>query len=240
MNKRIRGSLLLVAFTLTLAACGTTTTTQQPTAVPAATAAQPTITSATALPEATEMSGMDHGSLATEMPMPTMMSEMATAVPTMDGMDHGSMPHGDAPYDALFIDSMIEHHQGAIDMANQALKEAEKPEIQTLAQEIIKAQEAEIAQMRQWRAAWYADLPDTGGMSMGMGDMEISSDTSKPFDQRFIEAMISHHEGAIAMAKDAQQNAEHAEIKTLAQEVITAQEAEIALMRQWLQTWFPQ
>ncbi|GAB4197298.1 MAG: DUF305 domain-containing protein [Roseiflexaceae bacterium] len=150
------------------------------------------------------------------------------------------MPHDDTPYDARFIDSMIEHHQGAIDMANQALQQAEKPEIKTLAQAIIQAQQSEIVQMRQWREAWYPDLPPTGGMSMSMGDMSISDDTSKPFDQRFIEAMIPHHEGAIAMAKDAQQNAERAEIKTLAETVITTQEAEIAQMRQWLQTWFPE
>lgn len=48
-------------------------------------------------------------------------------------------------------------------------------------------------------------------------------------------AMIAHHKGAIAMAKDAQQNAERSEIKTLADTIITAQEAEIAQMRQWQQ-----
>jgi uncharacterized protein (DUF305 family) len=75
-------------------------------------------------------------------------------------------------------------------------------------------------------------------MGMSMGDMEISTDTSKPFDQRFIEAMIAHHEGAIAMAKDAQQKAEKPEIKTLAQDIITAQEGEISQMRQWQTEWF--
>jgi uncharacterized protein (DUF305 family) len=92
--------------------------------------------------------------------------------------------------------------------------------------------------MQQWRKQWYPDLAPTAGISMDMGDMEISTDTSIPFDQRFITAMIAHHQGAIAMAKDAQQQAEHAEIKTLAQDIITAQEAEITQMQQWQQAWF--
>ncbi|KPV54817.1 hypothetical protein SE17_01390 [Kouleothrix aurantiaca] len=176
---------------------------------------------------------MDHGG---------MMATAAPAASATGGMDHGAMPTGEsnAPYDAQFIDSMIEHHQGAIDMANQALKEASRPELKTLAQNIITAQEAEIKQMQDWRKAWYPDLAATGGMDMDMGDMEVSGDTTVPFDQRFITAMIAHHEGAIAMAKDAGQKAEHSEIKTLAQAIITAQESEITQMQQWQKEWFGQ
>jgi uncharacterized protein (DUF305 family) len=171
---------------------------------------------------------------------PTVGSDAATTA-EMAGMDHDmSKTAGDEPYDALFIDSMIMHHQGAIEMANQALTEATKPEIKTLAEAIIKAQEAEIGQMQEWRKNWYPDLAPTTGMGMDMGTMEIDSDSGKPFDQRFIEAMIPHHEGAINMAKDAQQNAEYEEIKNLSGEIITAQEAEIGQMRQWLKDWYGQ
>jgi uncharacterized protein (DUF305 family) len=157
------------------------------------------------------------------------------------GMEHDmSKMEGEGPYDALFIDSMIMHHQGAIEMANQALKEATKPEVKALAEAVISAQEAEITQMQQWRQSWYPDLAPTAGMGMDMGTMEISSDTSKPFEQRFIEAMIPHHEGAIAMAKDAQQKAEHQEIKTLSGAIVTAQEGETTQMQQWLKEWFGQ
>jgi uncharacterized protein (DUF305 family) len=157
-------------------------------------------------------------------------------------MDHGTMPGmgaADAPYDVQFIDSMIVHHQGAIAMAEQVLAEPEaRQELKTLAENIVTAQEAEIEQMRQWREAWFPDLPETQGMGMEMGDMMISDDASIPFDQRFVEAMIAHHEGAIAMARDAQQKAERSEITSLADNIITAQESEIAQMRQWLQEWY--
>lgn len=208
--------LCVVFATLVMAACGTTST------------------GSGAAPTSAAMPGVDHGSMATAAPAATNMA----------GMDNGSMPMGtataNAPYDAQFIDSMIMHHQGAIDMANQALKQGQRQEIKDLATNIIKAQETEIAQMRQWRTEWYPNLADTGGMGMAMGEMSISTDTSKPFDQRFIEAMIPHHQSAVEMAKDAQQKAEHQEIKTLAGNIITDQEKEIAQMQEWQKAWFGQ
>jgi uncharacterized protein (DUF305 family) len=160
----------------------------------------------------------------------------------MDDMDHGDMDHGvisaeGQPYDAVFIDGMIVHHEGAIIMANQALEEAERPEIRQLAEAILDAQEGEINQMLEWRTMWYPELAQTSGMDMDMGPMDVAPGDT-PFEQRFMEAMIPHHEGAIAMAQDALQNAEQQEIRDLAEEIIAAQEAEIAQMRQWLQEWY--
>ena len=213
-------ALIGIALTFLLAACGASQPATAPAAAPTAIASMPEATGAP-----TAIAGMGHGAM-----QPTAMAGMAPS----------SMPMGTGtvPYDAQFMDSMIMHHQGAIDMANQALKEAQKPEIKTLAENIVKAQQSEIAQMQGWRTAWYPNLAPTGGMSMAMGAMMIGNDANKPFDQRFIEAMILHHQGAIAMAKDAQQKAEHPEIKTLAGNIITAQEREIAQMQQWSQQWF--
>lgn len=75
-----------------------------------------------------------------------------------DQMNHSEMKSfpnaANAPYDLQFLDTMIAHHQGAVIMANEVLQKSQKAEIKTLANSIIKAQDAEIKQMRDWQTNW--------------------------------------------------------------------------------------
>jgi uncharacterized protein (DUF305 family) len=203
----------------------------------------------TAMATATPLTGATSGETVTDrqeltatqaMTGTPMMTETDMMTGTeMGGMDHGTINMAPSqPFDAQFIDSMIPHHQGAIAMAEQALEQAGHAELKQMAEAVIAAQTQEIEQMTAWRQAWYPDLAPTGGMGMSMGDMELSGDESKPFDPRFLEAMIAHHQGAIDMARMAQQMAEHEEIRTLADAIIAAQQTEIEQMRGWLQAWY--
>jgi hypothetical protein len=57
-------------------------------------------------------------------------------------------------FDQAFLEGMIPHHQGAIDMAEAALESAGHQEIKDMATAIIEAQQQEIDEMRAWQKAW--------------------------------------------------------------------------------------
>ena len=88
------------------------------------------------------------------------------------------------------------------------------------------------------------DRWDDDRKEMGMhGAMEsmmmgLSGKTGDAFDKAFLTEMIMHHEGAVQMAQSALTNAQHAEIKTLSNAIITAQNKEIADMKAWYKTWY--
>lgn len=138
-------------------------------------------------------------------------------------------------------------------MAKAAQQNSKRPEIQKLVTAIIQAQDQEIAQMKQWRQAWYpkaSDTPMTYNTQMGhmmpmspeqMKGMKMSQDlgTADPnFDLRFIDAMIPHHEGAVTMAKDVLNKTKRPEIKQMAEAIVTSQQAEIEQMQKWRKAWY--
>ncbi|MGB3829566.1 MAG: DUF305 domain-containing protein, partial [Ornithinimicrobium sp.] len=89
-----------------------------------------------------------------------------------NGQGMGSFDR-DQPFDAQFIDQMIVHHQGAIMSTQMMITDSDRPELQTLAEDILTSQREQITQMRTWRAQWYPDLEPTfggmGGSMMGNG-----------------------------------------------------------------------
>lgn len=72
----------------------------------------------------------------------------------MDGMMAGISGKTGVSFDAAFLSGMIVHHQGAVAMAEALLKTSKRPELIQLANDIIKAQNAEIEMMKKWQAEW--------------------------------------------------------------------------------------
>ncbi|MUL37027.1 DUF305 domain-containing protein [Gloeocapsopsis dulcis] len=179
------------------------------------------------------------------------------------GMPHNGMNHAvamnlgpaDEDYDLRLIDAMIPHHQGAVEMAQEALDKSQRSEIRELSAEIIEAQQQEITQLQQWRQAWYPQAsnapvaydPQTGE-TVPMSQQQMHSmmmhgnlgAADNEFDLRFSNAMIPHHEGAVEMAQDALNKSQRPEIRNLAQEIINSQETEIKQMQEWQQAWYKQ
>lgn len=87
---------------------------------------------------------------------------------------------------------------------------------------------------------YYLYYEKQGGMESAMHEMtgDLEGKTGEEFDEAFLDGMIVHHEGAVAMARLALLHAAHEEVKTMAKAIIAAQEAEIAQMKAWREAWF--
>jgi uncharacterized protein (DUF305 family) len=176
----------------------------------------------------------------------------------MEGTEHSKMEGGsggmasgmlmeDGRYsDERFIDAMVPHHRGAVEMAEVALENAEHEEIRRLSEEIVSAQEAEIRELKSIKEEEFGTsrVPmdmDPGQMEgMGMRTDPQSLADEKPFDEAFIEAMIPHHRSAIQMANVALERSDNPRIEKLAGEIVRAQEREISQMQTWRNEWYPE
>ncbi|MFD5746985.1 DUF305 domain-containing protein [Streptomyces sp. NPDC127033] len=146
--------------------------------------------------------------------------------------------------DVTFAQSMIPHHEQALEMSALADGRASDAEIKKLAGEIEKAQDPEIRTMTGWLKSWGKEVPasdasdsmpgmDHGGDSAMSGMMseqdmaDLKAAKGTEFDRKFAELMIAHHKGAITMAEDEQKNGRDATAKKLAGDVVRTQSAEV-------------
>lgn len=132
-------------------------------------------------------------------------------------------------FDTKWTELMTQHHQMALAMAQYELKNGTDARVKANAQQVLSAQQREIEQMQGWLRAWGAPAP----MDMS-SHMTVTRSGSQSADRWFLTEMIPHHQGAVDMAKLVQGRSQNAELLKLAQNIIKAQSAEIALYQQWL------
>lgn len=146
-------------------------------------------------------------------------------------------------HDVLFSQRMIPHHAQAVEMAEIVLtKDGVDPQVTELAQQIRAAQGPEIEQMTDWLDGWGEAVEvDHAGMGHGMEGM-LTDDAIQQLRQAdgedtarlFLEGMVAHHEGAIAMAQEELRAGAHPEVLALAERIIAGQQAEIDSMQKML------
>ena len=144
--------------------------------------------------------------------------------------------------DVTFAMEMVVHHEQAVEMAQMVLdKNGIDPRVTELAQNIKAAQGPEIDTLNGWLDSWGAGGSmgemDMGGTTMSDGDMAaLEAASGVEASTLFLEQMTVHHEGAIDMATIELQNGQNADAVALAQKIIDDQTAEIALMKDILDT----
>ncbi|MEV0185594.1 DUF305 domain-containing protein [Streptomyces sp. NPDC050625] len=148
--------------------------------------------------------------------------------------------------DVSFAQGMIPHHQQALEMARLASSRASSAQVKELAAGIEKAQDPEISTMTGWLKAWGEEVP-MAGMQMdhsghsGMAGMMSTEDmaalkkaTGKDFDTMFLTMMVDHHKGAVEMATAEKTKGEYGPATGMANDIVTAQNAEIKEMNRLL------
>jgi uncharacterized protein (DUF305 family) len=145
--------------------------------------------------------------------------------------------------DVEFAQGMIAHHEQAIEMAEIALDPnvGASAAVVDLATRIKGAQDPEVELMTGWLTA--AGQPVEMELSEGhdMSSMEgmmtaeqmdaMAAMTGAEFDTMWLEMMIAHHQGAISQSQTVKANGSNPDVLALADQIITAQQSEIAEMQ---------
>jgi uncharacterized protein (DUF305 family) len=153
-------------------------------------------------------------------------------------------PAGFNADDVTFMTNMIPHHQQAVELSALVPDHSTNAELIALAKQISAEQQPEINAMRVFLVQWNENPQDSHGghqdhaAMQGMVDdatmAKLKSLNGTEFDTLWLNSMISHHQGAIAMAKAEVAAGQNVDAKNMAQQIITAQQAEIDQMNRML------
>ncbi|WP_237572819.1 DUF305 domain-containing protein [Mycolicibacterium lacusdiani] len=168
-----------------------------------------------------------------------------SSAPAASGEAPAALPAGVNAADVDFAKGMIPHHEQAVQMSELVPDRSSDPAVIELAAAISKAQEPEIETMQGFLTEWTGSAAtgheghDMGGMGMqGMVDgatmKRLETLKGAEFDTLWLQSMIGHHEGAIAMANTEIADGANADAKDLAAEIVKTQQAEIDQMKQML------
>ena len=162
----------------------------------------------------------------------SMMSMMQGMMNNMKTMQSSGNPDND------FAAMMKAHHMGALEMAQMEVVKGTDPEMKQMAQKMIDDQQKEIAELN----TFLSGHPAHGGgdafhkeAMVIMNNMKMDINHTGSVDKQFAQMMIPHHQSAIDMSKAYIKAGAHEEkLKTMANNIISAQQREIKELQAWL------
>lgn len=144
--------------------------------------------------------------------------------------------------DVEFATEMVQHHAEALAMVDLTRDRDVSPEVAALAEDVLTTQGPEVETMTGWLMDWDQEVPETvrdhanahGHGDSGHGDEsnELESAQGAEFDRLWLESMIEHHEGAVEMAREQQEEGRYEPAVELAEQIETTQTEEIDQMEQ--------
>jgi uncharacterized protein (DUF305 family) len=146
-----------------------------------------------------------------------------------------TMGFGQADFfvDLRYINLMAAHHRGAMLLAEGIQHKTTRPELKTLAAEILKNEPVLIEELYTWKRQWYKDprtAPDPVVANMGSADATV--------DLRFLNALIAHHEEGIGMTKEIRLKSSRSEILNNADAVEQFLKQSKTQLELWRKTWY--
>lgn len=166
--------------------------------------------------------------------------EAAETLSAQEAAEHRAEDDSPNSADFSYARMMIEHHTQAVEMTALVPDRAESSRLKRLAERISAAQGPEIEAMRGWLKNHDGGERDarTGHDHAAMPGMATQAQLEKlraakgeAFDELFLKLMITHHDGAIAMATDVLAQGNNIQIGEMADDVISQQTVEITKMR---------
>ncbi|RYZ30909.1 MAG: DUF305 domain-containing protein [Chitinophagaceae bacterium] len=168
-------------------------------------------------------------------------NQMNPITETMDKMMHqmhGATPTGNNDID--FAAMMVEHHKGAVEMAEVEVSKGANPELKAFAQQVIDDQDKEIRFMQEFIAkAAKTKSPNAEQFQKALNQSMMAMMNDKPtiyndIDKDFAAQMVPHHQSAVDMAKAYLEFGQEQSLKTLCENIVRSQTSEIAWLNKWL------
>jgi len=144
-----------------------------------------------------------------------------------------SLGSADRTLDLRYVNAMIAHHRGAVLLAEQLSKHTTRPEMRTLAQNILNDEPKAIAELYAWKKEWYGDtkrVRDPILANLGSAD--------ETFDLRFLNALIAHHEAGIVMTNEVRRKSSRTEVLNNADAVEAFLTNGVGMLKGLRSTWY--